>query len=271
VLPYHESASETSTDSEDNNGALPKEDMEQEPEPVKLHRAFQQRKIKLRLKGTRLPKGYTLNLRLTRENDRNEQPKRPAYRRKRKQSSKSRHIRVPSPDTSDSSRQSLSIEEPTVPVRSPARLHRGVSSLQRTASPPMTTEGEDAMAVASASDDNEIIRLHNAYPGATNSINSIHQRRWFLSLDRRASGFIPSPSGQKVFGRPLWTRAVVPDRTIATTISSSSSSPTGFPKFAVLGRDHEISVVTGRMASDILADEGVQGYVPRPHWRPVTE
>ena len=45
----------------------------------------------------------------------------------------------------------------------------------------------------------------------------------------------------------------------------------GFEKFHVLGRDHERSVVTGRLAKDILMDEGVENYVPRGKWRAVVE
>ena len=38
-----------------------------------------------------------------------------------------------------------------------------------------------------------------------------------------------------------------------------------------MGREVERSVVTGRLASEILEDEGVEGYVPRGLWRPVVE
>lgn len=49
-------------------------------EQRKLKRAFHARKIKLRLHGTRLP---SVSLRLTKENNRSEQPQRPLKRRKR--------------------------------------------------------------------------------------------------------------------------------------------------------------------------------------------
>jgi uncharacterized membrane protein len=39
----------------------------------------------------------------------------------------------------------------------------------------------------------------------------------------------------------------------------------------VLGREVERSVVTGRLAGEILADEGVDGFVPRRGWRGVVE
>ena len=47
--------------------------------------------------------------------------------------------------------------------------------------------------------------------------------------------------------------------------------PTGFEPFHVLGRDVERSIITGRLARDILLDEGVEGYIPRGRWRGVTE
>src|SRR6202000_2900753 len=34
-----------------------------------------------------------------------------------------------------------------------------------------------------------MMRRNNAYPGASNTINSVHQRKWFLSLDRAMCGF----------------------------------------------------------------------------------
>jgi hypothetical protein len=45
----------------------------------------------------------------------------------------------------------------------------------------------------------------------------------------------------------------------------------GFERFHVLGMEVERSVVTGRLAGEILADEGVDGFVPRRGWRGVVE
>ena len=45
----------------------------------------------------------------------------------------------------------------------------------------------------------------------------------------------------------------------------------GFETFFVRGRDVERSVVTGRSADEVLADEGVQGYVARKGWTAVLE
>ncbi|EEY17687.1 conserved hypothetical protein [Verticillium alfalfae VaMs.102] len=39
------------------------------------------------------------------------------------------------------------------------------------------------------------VRATNAYPGAKNTIGSVHQRRWYLSMDRAASGFVKKRRG----------------------------------------------------------------------------
>lgn len=107
-----------------------------------------------------------------------------------------------------------------------------------------------------AEQEDEEVRLTNAYPGATNTIGSIHQRRWYLSMDRYASGFGPcySKGGTKV-----WTRR------------SEGQRLQGFEPFFVMGRELERSVVTGRTADELMGDEEVQDFVGRKGWRPVTE
>ena len=87
------------------------------------------------------------------------------------------------------------------------------------------------------------IRTTNAYPGSTNDIGSIHQRHWFLQLDPQSSGFVLKNRGD---GRGNWTA--------------------GFEPFIVRGRDHERSVVTGRLAREVESDEGVEGFGGRRGW-----
>lgn len=218
-------------------------------EPQKLHRAFQNRKIRLRLNGTRLPSGYTIYLRLTKDNDRTTQPGRPSFRRKRK----STNNRRPSQnlETSESEQES---EHKDVPKR-----RKTVSSLLREATPPKYANVEEE--IPASDDEDEKIRLNNAYTGATNSIGSIHQRKWYLSLDRNLCGFTRTDSRSRSGTRKhLWIRKQSPDASLG-----------GFDKFHVLGRESERSVVTGRLAKDILKDEGVAEFVPRGLWRPVTE
>lgn len=111
-----------------------------------------------------------------------------------------------------------------------------------------------------AEQEDEEVRLTNAYPGATNNIGSIHQRRWYLSMDRYASGFRPLPiENRSQGGRRMWTRR------------REGKILLGFEPFLVMGRELERSVVTGRTADELMADEGVQGFVGRKGWRPVTE
>ena len=112
-----------------------------------------------------------------------------------------------------------------------------------------------------AEQEDEQVRLTNAYPGATNSIGSIHQRRWYLSMDRYASGFRPLPrERENKGGRREWVRRWEDGKLV------------GFEPFFVRGRDVERSVVTGRRAEEVMVDEGVEGgWVGRRGWRAVME
>lgn len=107
-----------------------------------------------------------------------------------------------------------------------------------------------------AEQEDEKIRLTNAYPGATNSINSIYQRTWYLSMDRQASGFVPQKHKN---GTREWVQ------------QQEGGSSLGFEPFFVRGKEIERSVVTGRLAEEVMSDEGVKGYVGRKGWRPVLE
>lgn len=99
--------------------------------------------------------------------------------------------------------------------------------------------------------------MNNAYPGSTNSIGSIHQRRWFITLDRANSGFEPEPSTGS--GKKTWVRKRDP----------RTGELTGFEPFYVRGPDAERSVVTGRLGRDVFEDEGVKGFIGRRGWTPV--
>lgn len=117
------------------------------------------------------------------------------------------------------------------------------------------------------------VRRSNAYPGSSNTIGSIHQRKWYLSLDRPASGF----AERKQAGRPsLWEMAgsghVPNDMPFDEQGGTSDGVPNrwSYP-FYVRGPDHETSVVTGRRAEQVLSDEGVAGFVRRKGWKPVVK
>ena len=116
------------------------------------------------------------------------------------------------------------------------------------------------------------VRRTNAYPGAENTIGSVYQRRWYLSLDRPACGFVE----RKRNGRSGWElkhdgdrgdcdeKGKTEDRSILSTENGSLSYP-----FYVRGVEHETSAVTGRRGADILRDEGVKDFTQRKGWNPV--
>jgi hypothetical protein len=118
------------------------------------------------------------------------------------------------------------------------------------------------------------VRLNNAYVGASNTIGSVYQRRWYLSLDRRACGFIV----KRRHGRSVWEQQPLPPEPSTDSapkdLSDSKAKPGGssyrlsFP-FYVRGPQFEQSVVTGRLGEEVLRDEGVTTFVPRKGWTPV--
>ena len=255
MLPYYENTEQMTDDellgdSDDQSSRSSKlSDSE------KLHAAFQkvrctykfvhlsrmlsplQRKIRIRLHGTRLPPGYTLSIRLLTSENRYEQPPKPSRKRRRRPSTGKR-VAQETPPISD-----LDDDEQVMDPH-PDSMDGSISALERE-----IAEQED-----------EEVRLTNTYPGATNNIGSIHQRRWYLSMDRYTSGFCPlRVESRSQRGRRTWTRRREGDRLL------------GFAPFFVMGREVERSVVTGRTADEVMADKGVQGFVGRKGWRPMTE
>ena len=255
MLPYHENT-EQMTDDEmlgDSDGDGSRSSKLSDSE--KLHAAFQkvryivvcaymsrilspvQRKIRIRLHGTRLPPGYTISIRLLTSENRYEQPPKPSRKRRRRRSMGKR-LAQQTPSVSD-----LDDDEQVLDTH-PDSMDGSMSALERE-----IAEQED-----------EEVRLTNAYSGATNNIGSIHQRRWYLSMDRYASGFCPlRVENRSQGGRRTWTRRREGDRLL------------GFAPFFVMGKEVERSVVTGRTADEVMAEEGVRGFVGRKGWRPVTE
>lgn len=200
----------------------------------------------------RLPQDYTVSLRLTKSNDTLVQPKRPARKRKRRHAPKK-------PDSTSSSRSP-----------SPVPLTDASGGIQDRQNPASSAKvkGEltpptPTISATHSDDEDEVVRKTNAYPGATNSISSIHQRRWYLSLDRTNSGFeryiVPSTKQRH------WKRRKLTNQTDGT------EKLLGFEPFYVRGPDVERSVVTGRCGGDVLEDEGVKGFKNRKGWRPVFE
>ncbi|GFF53917.1 hypothetical protein IFM47457_01097 [Aspergillus lentulus] len=205
----------------------------------KLREAFRNNKIRLRLHGTRLPENYTIILRL----DKNFEFAKPSTRIPRKRRRRTIRSSTTRPEPSTSSDSDIS---------------DGESHNQ--------SAGADGDTMASHSESESAIdhqiRVNNAYPGSTNTIGSIHQRRWFATLDRVNSGFVPEHAKAKAgSGKKRWVRKW----------NVRTGQQLGFEPFYVRGPDVERSVVTGRLGKDVLDDEGVKDFVPRRGWRAVVE
>lgn len=191
-----------------------------------LFSAFQGHHIRLRLHGTRLPPQYTISLRLPLQNDRTGQPKKPKHKRRRLDPDRTARHATAFATNSDTEDGSLRTDV------------NGADDI----------EDDGNAGGASDEDEDASIRTNNAYTGATNTIGSIRQRNWFLTLDRRRSGFHKASSGSDE-GR--WVGS--------------------WDAFFVRGRDHERSLVTGRSADEVMEDEGVERFVGRKMWRPILE
>ncbi|KAH2909220.1 hypothetical protein KXV75_003451 [Aspergillus fumigatus] len=208
-------------------------------ESEKLREAFRNNKIRLRLHGTRLPENYTIILRLDKNFD-FAKPSTRIPRKRRRRTIRSSTTR-PEPSTSSDSE---------IPDREPQ--DQSVDADADT----MASHSEPESAI------DRQIRMNNAYPGSTNTIGSIHQRRWFATLDRVNSGFVPEhESAESGSGKKRWVRK----RNLRT------GQELGFEPFYVRGPEVERSVVTGRLGKDVLEDEGVKHFVPRRGWRAVVE
>ncbi|KAF3004280.1 hypothetical protein E8E13_008437 [Curvularia kusanoi] len=226
ILPSKKSQNEVpSPQTTDDECETDKESFEEPaPENEKLVDAFQSRHIRLRLHGVRLPKDYTITLRLPSNNDIS--PRKPVSRRRNRRSVAQRRRLS---HTSDSDSTTIA----------PMTANDGV-------------QDADANDLDTDSEEDALTRAQNAYPGSTNSIGSIHQRRWFVLLDRQSSGF--ELHGGK------WVRRVLPSGELG-----------GFDPFVVRGRIYERSIVTGRLARDVESDEGCQGYVGRGVWKSIED
>lgn len=209
-------------------------------EQEKLARGFGERRIRLRLHGARLPRGYTVYLRLSLGDDVEGRAK------------AGRGV--------EGGRRRRSVRP----------LRKGGDGLQT------DSEGEEYSVAApqTAPDDGSLsavdkelreledgtVRRTNAYPGAENTIGSVHQRRWFLSLDRPGSGFVK----RKVDGKSRW----VMDG--SKPHKDEDGNRLKWP-FYVRGSEFERSVVTSRLGSEVLRDEGVTDFRGRKGWRAILD
>ncbi|KAH8204023.1 hypothetical protein TruAng_001834 [Truncatella angustata] len=238
--PAQDPDSQNSSDEEENK-------WDTQTQQEKLHRAFQTRKIKIRLNGTRLPNNYVLNLRLTRDEDaagRVKSGRKP--RTSRRRGTLKIQAKRPEPMTSSESESEISRkpdDDDCERVDAPAEPDQaGISAMERE-----IQELED-----------EQVRKTNAYTGATNTIDSVHQRKWFLSMDREASGFVKRRKGGKI----EW------ERSGEEPIQKGGDTRWSFP-FYVKGAEVERSIVTGRQGANVLRDEGVVGFAKRKGWQAV--
>ncbi|KAJ5622293.1 hypothetical protein N7528_005525 [Penicillium herquei] len=241
ILPYEPDTSQPETDdSRSEKSSRSVSPQERITNSEKLQHAFSNRKIRLRLHGTRLPKNYTVILRMDKSTDYARPIRKGPKRRRKAFRANERAARAPSTSESETeSSQNLVTDE--------------------------TTEERSEHEISNHSD-NETdmqIQVNNAYPGSTNTIGSIHQRRWYLNMDRQNSGFErrntyqeDRSSGSRTRKR-IWARRV-----------GRRNELFGFEPFYVRGPNVERSVVTGRRGQDVLNDEGVEGFIPRQGWRP---
>ncbi|CAI7663373.1 unnamed protein product [Penicillium glandicola] len=237
ILPYQMDPSGPETDDSRSEVSADSHGPPEEPisDSAKLREAFQNHKIRLRLHGTRLPKDYTIILRMDKTTN-FARPIREGPKRRRRHPS--RPV-LEAPSTSDSG-------SPSPP---PSKQEsRGEPKSSRSQSGSQSGLAKHAGVDSTHTADLEIQR-NNAYPGSNNTIGSIHQRRWYLSLDRESSGFQRNENERK----RTWTPK--PEQ--------------GFEPFYVHGPDTERSIITGRLGRDVLDDEAVEEFVPRRGWRPV--
>lgn len=236
-------------------------------EQAKLQRAFEARKIRIQLHGTRLPHAYALNLRLTQNEEiagRARSLRGPATKRRRRQPQRRGRGKVMTSSSSDSDDDDN--DEADTVKTPPGKGGGGGEEEEEEDISTMEREIREL--------EDEQVRRTNAYPGAANTIGSVHQRRWYASLDREACGFVRHRRG----GRVVWELSTSSSGG-ATGSNSSNSRGGGAPDdgdagrlsfpFYVRGVEVERSVVTGRLGADVLRDEGVVGYVSRKGWRPV--
>ena len=254
-------------------------------EQQKLRAAFAARKIRLSLEGTRLPRPYVVYMRLSIDDDiagraraaKAASSSSAAARRGRRRAGRAAAATSPGRETSgkrngagllsgDGSGVSSADDEEAGGVKPKGREGGSVT----TKSPSEEASREEMRKL-----EEDGVRRANAYQGASNTIGSIHQRRWFMSMDRAGCGFtrkVVKHGGTAPTTSVVWESGQQDGLPTAPGDSGGQGSDCRlrYP-FYVRGPDHERSVVTGRLAADILRDEKVEGFVKRKGWRPVVK
>ncbi|KXH45577.1 hypothetical protein CNYM01_07751 [Colletotrichum nymphaeae SA-01] len=278
VLGRRREGPEVDPDSEGDDGGDGEDDDKDGgmTEQEKLARAFGERKIRVRLHGSRLPERYVLNLRLTKGEDAEGRRKsaralgRPVRKRRRGGGGKKMGKKNEVVETSSEGESGDEVDGDVVPDPLGGDRDSGDGDGDG--------EGEETQLSAVEREIREVeddfVRRTNAYRGAENSVGSVYQRRWYLSLDREACGF----ERRSIGGKRVW---VLRDGDGGGDVNGEGveesdrkkdevdeSGRLRFP-FYVRGPDVERSVVTGRRGDEVLRDEGVEGFVRRKGWRPV--
>ena len=228
-----------------------------------LHEAFQNRKIRLRLHGAKLPDPYIVNLRVTKKEDIAARAKntsshnlrrKPQRRNKKMAPAKEQQETTDEEDTDEERLKGDQVEDDAhiIPPSQEPPPDKELSAVEKE-----IQEIEDTL-----------VRTTNAYPGATNSIGSVHQRKWYLSLDRAACGFVER---KRRSSKKRWEYSQEEDEGV-----DNDKRPEQLERgerlhwpFYVGGPEYETSIVTGRKSEHVLRDEGVVGFVPRKGWAPV--
>ncbi|KAI1804752.1 DNA polymerase ligase-domain-containing protein [Daldinia bambusicola] len=135
----------------------------------KLHQAFQTRKIRIRLIGTRLPHNYVLNLRLTKAEDAAGRAKSTRTRTRRRR----RGAPLPGQETE---------KRATVIIRETENRKSGIINATAPADQAERVSAEEEAAVSAMEREireleDEQVRRTNAYAGAANPVGSVHRRR----------------------------------------------------------------------------------------------
>ncbi|KAL8876217.1 MAG: hypothetical protein Q9192_008902 [Flavoplaca navasiana] len=233
ILPYQADQKQHQTDQELSDSSA-EENCNQPstmPASEKLHQAFKNRKIRIRLHGTRLPPNYTLSMRLLTSNNRHEQPKKPVRKRRRRDDDpKSPHHdeRATTPKTSSDE------EDPVQDDRSANSI---VAENTNMTNPKIIVESKNKKTNMSASQT----------PTPEPRIPSIR----YINADGTFPWIVMHPVSCR------WPTAM--------------ERVDGREGEMKMGRDHERSVVTGRTADEVMEDEGVEGFTGRKGWRAVLE
>lgn len=253
----------------------------------------------MRLNGARLPRPYVLNLRLTKSEDAHGRARaarsastRGRTRQRRSSVKVARQVVETTSESGSSPTEGDEEEGTEADEKKEAGIHEAALVTAKTEediereqeqrhgkdAPQTDTQQQEAVLASTSSKqsgtkaqplsdemrreleerESAQVRATNAYPGAENSIGSVHQRKWFLSLDPPACGFVKRPPESRA-AKARWVRE---------SGSAGVGGRLDFP-FYVRGPDFERSVVTSRLATDVLRDEGVSAFVRRKGWKPV--